>query len=55
MPIDEVTATVDAAPRPLTQPACFAGPEGSQLPCPDAGVGRDGARSAAADLPPYAG
>ena len=54
VPIDEVSATVDG-PAPPTQVACFAGPEGSQLPCPIAEKGETVARFGASDLPPYAG
>ena len=43
------------ARRPPTEVACFAGPEGSQLPCPVAEQGETDARFGATDLPSYSG
>ena len=52
VPIEQATARI-AAPGPLTDVACFNGPQGSSLPCPQSDPGERGATFAADPLGPY--
>jgi uncharacterized protein (TIGR04222 family) len=52
VPIERATVHVDT-PGPLTDVACFSGPEGSLLPCPESAPGDRVATFATGDLAPH--